>query len=119
MNGSQGTRVTIRTKSRPSAQNAKARTGIAQEKTPQPSKSWKRRVANGKKTRMWVDPESRHDHAPNDSAARRRLVRIQLLKLSETTVRRMCERKELPAVKFGSQWRIRRKDVLAMFDQPA
>jgi len=43
----------------------------------------------------------------------------ELLKLSETTVRRMCERKELPAVKFGSQWRIRRKDLLAMFDQPA
>ena len=43
----------------------------------------------------------------------------ELLKLSDTTVRRMCERKELPAVKFGSQWRIRRKDLLAMFDQPA
>jgi excisionase family DNA binding protein len=43
----------------------------------------------------------------------------ELLKLSETTVRRMCERKERPAVKFGSQWRLRRKDVLAMFDQPA
>jgi excisionase family DNA binding protein len=43
----------------------------------------------------------------------------ELLKLSETSVRRMCERKELPAVKFGSQWRIRRKDVLAMWDQPA
>jgi excisionase family DNA binding protein len=43
----------------------------------------------------------------------------KFLRVSETTVRRMCERKELPAVKFGSQWRIRRKDVLAMFDQPA
>jgi excisionase family DNA binding protein len=43
----------------------------------------------------------------------------ELLRLSETTVRRMCERKELPAVKFGSQWRIRRKDVLALFDQSA
>jgi excisionase family DNA binding protein len=44
---------------------------------------------------------------------------VKLLRLSETTVRRMCERKELPAVKFGSQWRIRETDVLAMFDQPA
>jgi excisionase family DNA binding protein len=43
----------------------------------------------------------------------------EFLKLSEPSVRRMCERKELPAVKFGSQWRIRRKDVLAMWDQPA
>jgi excisionase family DNA binding protein len=42
----------------------------------------------------------------------------EYLRVSETTVRRMCERKELLAVKFGSQWRIRRKDVLAMFDQP-
>jgi excisionase family DNA binding protein len=43
----------------------------------------------------------------------------KFLRLSETTVRRMCERKELPAVKFGSQWRIREKDVLAMFDKAA
>jgi excisionase family DNA binding protein len=42
-----------------------------------------------------------------------------LLGLSETTVRRLCERKELPAKKFGAQWRIRLKDVLAMWDQPA
>ena len=42
----------------------------------------------------------------------------EFLRLSETTVRRMCERKELPAVKFGSQWRILEEDVLAMFDQP-
>jgi excisionase family DNA binding protein len=42
-----------------------------------------------------------------------------LLGISGTTVRRLCERKELPSVKFGAQWRIREKDVLAMWDQPA
>jgi excisionase family DNA binding protein len=40
----------------------------------------------------------------------------ELLELSETTVRRMCENKELHAKKFRSQWRIRRKDVLAQWD---
>ena len=30
-----------------------------------------------------------------------------------------CERKELPSVKFGSQWRIREEDVRAMFNQRA
>jgi excisionase family DNA binding protein len=41
-----------------------------------------------------------------------------LIGISKTTVRRMCERKELPAKKFGSQWRIRLKDVLAHWDRP-
>jgi excisionase family DNA binding protein len=57
---------------------------------------------------------------PNSRVKIRTIPEVaKFLRLSETTVRRMCERKELPAVKFGSQWRIREEDVLATFDQPA
>jgi excisionase family DNA binding protein len=60
---------------------------------------------------------------PPDSRSDREIMKISdvadLLKVSRTTVRRLCERKELPAKKFGAQWRIRLKDVLAMWDQPA
>jgi excisionase family DNA binding protein len=60
---------------------------------------------------------------PPDSHDGREIMTIpevaDLVKISKTTVRRMCERKDLTAVKFGSQWRIRKKDVLAMWDQPA
>jgi excisionase family DNA binding protein len=33
------------------------------------------------------------------------------LKLSENTVRRMFRNKELPGIKVGQQWRIRKKDL--------
>ena len=37
----------------------------------------------------------------------------ELLRVSNMTVRRMCARGELVAVKVGSQWRINRESALA------
>jgi excisionase family DNA binding protein len=41
------------------------------------------------------------------------------LKVSEDVIRRMIKDKSLKATKIRGQWRIRKKDIDALFEQPS
>jgi excisionase family DNA binding protein len=41
----------------------------------------------------------------------------EFLRLSRSSVKRAIKAGEIPALKIGTQWRFRRKDILALWDR--
>ncbi len=39
----------------------------------------------------------------------------EMLRISEYSIRKQCQRGALPAARFGTKWRVRRADLDAMF----